>query len=91
MTVRRSLSRPAPQQRHTAKWIFERLWVERDAQVSHSYVARYVGRRRGEIAVEAAAREAGRAGVMAGFVPQQPAGRGGRGRLRRSVGSSGRG
>ena len=57
-------------QRHTAKRIYERLRVEHDAVVSYSYVAKYVHRRRGEIAAGAAARDAARAGVVAGFVPQ---------------------
>jgi hypothetical protein len=54
-------------QRHTAKRIYERLRAEHDAAVSYSYVAKYVNRRRREIAAAAAAR----AGVVAGFVPQQ--------------------
>ena len=57
-------------QRHTAKRIFERLRAEQDAQVSYSYVAKYVHRRRPQLAAEAAARDAARAGVVAGFVPQ---------------------
>jgi transposase len=57
-------------QRHTAKRVYERLRVEHDAAVSYSYVAKYVHRRRGEIAAGAAARDAARAGVVAGFVPQ---------------------
>jgi transposase len=57
-------------QRHTAKRIFERLRAEHDEQVSYSYVAKYVHRRRPQLAAEAAARDATRAGVVAGFVPQ---------------------
>ena len=54
-------------QRHTAKRIFERLRDEHDAGVSYSYVAKYVHRRRGQLALEVATRS----GVVAGFVPQQ--------------------
>jgi hypothetical protein len=57
-------------QRHTAKRIFERLRAEQDTQVSYSYVAKFVHRRRPQLAAEAAARDAARAGVVAGFVPQ---------------------
>jgi transposase len=57
-------------QRHTARRIFERLRDEHDAQVSYSYVAKYVHRRRPQLTAEAAARDAARAGVVAGFVPQ---------------------
>ncbi len=57
-------------QRHTAKRIYERLRVEHDAVVSYSCVAKYVHRRRGEVIAQAAARDAARAGVVAGFVPQ---------------------
>jgi transposase len=57
-------------QRHTARRIFERLCAEQDARVSYSYVAKYVHRRRPQLAAEAAARDAARAGVVAGFVPQ---------------------
>jgi transposase len=57
-------------QRHTAKRIFERLRDEQQAQVSYSYVAKHVHRRRREVAVQAGARDAARAGVVAGFVPQ---------------------
>ena len=39
-------------QRHTARRVFERLADEHDAQVSYSYVAKYVARRRAEIAAE---------------------------------------
>ena len=58
-----------PKQRHTAQRIFERLVDEHDAQVSYSYVAKYVHRRRPQIA---AARRAGSAEVdgVGGFVPQ---------------------
>ncbi len=58
-------------QRHTAKRIFERLRDEHDARVSYSYVAKYVHRRRPQLAAEAAARDAARSGVVAGFVPQR--------------------
>ena len=57
-------------QRHTAKRICERLQAEHDARVSYSYVAKYVHRRRPQVVAQAAAREAARAGVVAGFVPQ---------------------
>jgi transposase len=57
-------------QRHTAKRIFERLRAEHDARVSYSYVAKYVHWRRPQLAAEAAARDAARAGVVTGFVPQ---------------------
>jgi transposase len=57
-------------QRHTAKRVFERLQAEQDARVSYSYVAKYVHRRRAEIIAAAVSREAARAGVVAGFVPQ---------------------
>ena len=53
-------------QRHTARRIFERLADEHGAQVSYSYVAKYVARRRAEIA---AADRDGAEG-LAGFVPQ---------------------
>jgi transposase len=59
------LSAPA-KQRHTAQRIFDRLVDEHDARVSYSYVAKYVHRRRPQIA--AAARVA--AEGAAGFVPQ---------------------
>jgi len=55
-----------PKQRHTALRIFERLADEHDAQVSYSYVAKYVHRRRPEVE---AARRAGSESV-GGFVPQ---------------------
>jgi transposase len=59
--------RVAPRkQRHTAKRIYERLRAEHDAAVSYSYVAKYVHRRRAQLAAQAAAR----VGVVAGFVPQ---------------------
>lgn len=58
-------------QRHTAKRIFDRLQAEHDARVWYSYVAKYVHRRRRQLAIEAASRVAARAGVVAGFVPQQ--------------------
>ncbi len=57
-------------QRHTAKRICERLRAEHDARVSYSYVAKYVHRRRPQVVAQAAARDAARAGVVAGFVPQ---------------------
>jgi transposase len=57
-------------QRHTAKRIFERLRDEHHAQVSYSYVAKYVHRRRRQLGAEVASRSAARSGVMAGFVPQ---------------------
>jgi transposase len=53
-------------QRHTARRIFERLVDEHAARVSYSYVAKYVHRRRDQIAAEAR----GRAGVVDGCVPQ---------------------
>jgi transposase len=53
-------------QRHTAKRVWDRLRDEHDAQVSYSYVAKYVGRRRPEIEAE---RRAAAASVE-GFVPQ---------------------
>jgi transposase len=57
-------------QRHTAKRIYERLRGEHDAAVSYSYVAKYVAHRRREVVAQAAVRDAARAGVVAGFVPQ---------------------
>jgi transposase len=57
-------------QRHTAKRIFERLCDEHEARVSYSYVAKYVHRRRPELAAEAASRK-GAGLVVPGFVPQQ--------------------
>jgi transposase len=67
--LREDLTAPR-KQRHTAKRIFQRLRDEHDAQVSYSYVAKYVHRRRPQLAAEAAARDAARGGVVAGFVPQ---------------------
>ncbi len=54
-------------QRHTAKRIYDRLCDEHGARVSYSYVAKYVHRRRGQIAME----RRQRAGVLDGFVPQE--------------------
>lgn len=68
--LREDLTAPR-KQRHTAKRVFERLCEEHDAGVSYSYVAKYVHRRRPQLAAEAAARSAAREGVVAGFVPQQ--------------------
>jgi transposase len=56
-------------QRHTARRIFERLADEHGAQVSYSYVAKYVARRRAEIAAEYRGLGGGLAGLD-GFVPQ---------------------
>jgi transposase len=53
-------------QRHTARRIFERLADEHGAQVSYSYVAKYVAGRRPEIAAE----DRGQGAGLAGFVPQ---------------------
>jgi transposase len=53
-------------QRHTARRVFERLADEHGAQVSYSYVAKYVARRRAEIT----AQDRGRHGSLDGFVPQ---------------------
>jgi transposase len=53
-------------QRHTARRIFERLADEHGAQVSYSYVAKYVARRRAEIAAQGR----GQGGGLDGFVPQ---------------------
>jgi hypothetical protein len=58
-------------QRHTAKRIYERLHAEHGAAVSYSYVAKYVRHRRREVLAQAVARDAARAGVVVGFVPQQ--------------------
>src|SRR5580692_1688815 len=55
-------------QRHTARRVFERLADEHDAQVSYSYVAKYVARRRAEIAAED--QGGAEAEGLAGFVPQ---------------------
>jgi transposase len=63
--LREDLTAPR-KQRHTARRVFERLCDEHDAQVSYSYVAKYVQRRRGEIIAADRARAAG----LAGFVPQ---------------------
>jgi len=63
--LREDLDAPR-KQRHTARRVFERLCDEHGAQVSYSYVAKYVARRRGEIAVE----DRARGGGLAGFVPQ---------------------
>ena len=53
-------------QRHTARRVFERLADEHGAQVSYSYVAKYVARRRPEIAAEDRGQDRG----LDGFVPQ---------------------
>ena len=53
-------------QRHTARRAWTRLRDEHDVDVSYSYVARYVSRRRPEI--EAGAK--GQAETLEGFVPQ---------------------
>jgi transposase len=63
--LREDLAAPR-KQRHTARRVFQRLVDEHDASVSYSYVAKYVHRRRPQIAAEAQ----GRAGVVEGFVPQ---------------------
>jgi transposase len=63
--LREDLDAPR-KQRHTARRIFERLRDEHGAGVSYSYVSKYAGRRRGEIAAERRAA----AGHVAGFVPQ---------------------
>ena len=63
--LREDLEAPR-KQRHTARRIFERLVDEHAATVSYSYVAKYVRRRRGQLAAEVR----GRAGVVDGFVPQ---------------------
>jgi len=62
--LREDLAAPR-KQRHTARRVFERLADEHGAQVSYSYVAKYVARRRAEIAAEDP-----RDGGLAGFVPQ---------------------
>jgi transposase len=59
------LDAPA-KQRHTARRVWERLRDEHGAQVSYSAVAKYVARRRAELAAE----RRGEAGSVAGFVPQ---------------------
>jgi transposase len=63
--LREDLAAPR-KQRHTARRVFERLADEHGAQVSYSYVAKYVARRRAEIAAEDRGQDAG----LAGFVPQ---------------------
>ena len=66
--LREDLAAPR-KQRHTARRVFERLADEHGAQVSYSYVAKYVARRRAEIAAEDRGLYGGLAG-LAGFVPQ---------------------
>jgi len=66
--LREDLAAPR-KQRHTARRIFERLADEHAAQVSYSYVAKYVARRRAEIAAEDRGLDGGLAGLD-GFVPQ---------------------
>jgi transposase len=63
--LREDLGAPR-KQRHTARRVFERLRDEHDAQVSYSYVAKHVARRRAEIAAE----ERACGDSLAGFVPQ---------------------
>ena len=63
--LREDLAAPR-KQRHTARRVFERLADEHGAQVSYSYVAKYVARRRAEIAAEDRDGTEG----LAGFVPQ---------------------
>jgi transposase len=63
--LREDLTAPR-KQRHTARRAFQRLVDEHDAPVSYSYVAKYVHRRRPQIALE----ERGRSGVIEGYVPQ---------------------
>jgi len=63
--LREDLAAPR-KQRHTARRVFERLVDEHGAQVSYSYVAKYVARRRAEIA----AQDRDGAEGLAGFVPQ---------------------
>ena len=53
-------------QRHTARRVWVRLRDEHDADVSYSYVAKYVARRRPEVEAEAK----GQAESLEGFVPQ---------------------
>src|SRR6516162_7186472 len=53
-------------QRHTARRIFERLADEHDAQVSYSYVAKYVAGRRAELAAQDRRQDQS----LDGFVPQ---------------------
>ena len=71
--LREDLAAPR-KQRHTTRRVFERLCDEHGAQVSYSYMAKYVARRRAEIT---AADRDGAEG-LAGFVPQarEPGGRG---------------
>ena len=64
--LREDLSAPR-KQRHTARRVFERLADEHGAQVSYSYVAKYVARRRAEIAAQEAR---GGTESLDGFVPQ---------------------
>ena len=66
--LREDLAAPR-KQRHTARRIFERLADEHGAQVSYSYVAKYVARRRPEVAAEDRGLDGGLAGLD-GFVPQ---------------------
>ncbi len=63
--LREDLAAPR-KQRHTARRVFDRLVDEHDASVSYSSVAKYVNRRRLEIAAE----ERDRGDVVDGFVPQ---------------------
>jgi transposase len=53
-------------QRHTARRVWCRLRDEHDAEVSYSYVAKYVARRRPEVEAEVK----GQAESLEGFVPQ---------------------
>ena len=53
-------------QRHTARRAWVRLRDEHDEEVSYSYVAKYVARRRPEVEAEAK----GQAESLEGFVPQ---------------------
>jgi len=66
--LREDLAAPR-KQRHTARRVFERLADEHGAQVSYSYVAKYVARRRPEVAAEDRGLDGGLAGLD-GFVPQ---------------------
>jgi transposase len=63
--LREDLDAPR-KQRHTARRAWERLRDEHDAGVSYSYVAKYMARRRPEVAAEAR----GQAGSVEGYVPQ---------------------
>jgi transposase len=65
--LREDLAAPR-KQRHTARRVFERLADEHDALVSYSYVAKYVARRRAEIAAED--QGGAEAEGLDGFVPQ---------------------